>query len=186
MTDTQTKRYSKVAMLFHWVIAAAVIALWQIAEASEEAEHANNEALHIELMGYHKSLGITVLVLTVLRILWRMGNASPELPKTMKSWEVFLTKATHTFFYVLLLGLPLGGWAASSFANRPLELWGIANLPLFPVAENFEIAKGIMQMHHLGGEAIIILMFLHILGALKHTFFDKSGGLARMLPFGKV
>lgn len=186
MINSTQKRYNGVAMIIHWLTAFAVIALWRIAESAEEAEHANMEAEHIALIVQHKALGITVLALTLLRIFWKLGHPAPALPSTMAKWEVAVFKVLHFAFYVLLLGLPLAGWAASSFADYPISMWGAFEVPLFPVEVNKELARAIMSLHKTGGEAIIILMFIHILAALKHTFVTKTGGIWKMLPFGHV
>lgn len=180
-TSTQA-RYSKGAMLFHWVIAIAVIANWRIAEAAEHAEM----PAKAEIFGYHKALGITILVLTIGRLLWRWSHPVPPLPSTLAKWEAALARTVHVIFYVLLIGLPVGGWLANSFAGRSVDMFGLFTIPPLPVGLNEALGKSIFDLHGLGGEIFIYLIALHILGALKHTFFDKNGGIFRMLPFGKV
>lgn len=174
-------RYSGVAMAFHWIIAVLVIVNWRLVEAAEHA----SEAREAVLVGNHKAIGITILVLTLARLGWRLGHKVPPLPQGMAAWEKLLSRAVHVIFYVLLVGLPIGGWLASSFAGKGISYFGAFDIPLFPVAQNFDLAKAVIELHQTGGEAMLILIGLHILGALKHSFIDKSGGLARMLPWGK-
>ncbi|ANY21224.1 hypothetical protein A6F68_02734 [Tsuneonella dongtanensis] len=173
-------RYSGVAMLLHWVIAILVIMNWQIAERAEGLDG----PLRGEVMGYHKAWGITILVLTLARLAWRLSHKPPALASTLKAWERALARTTHTIFYVLLIGLPLGGWLANSLAGRPLSYFGLFNIPGFPVGENKELAGAIFDAHAAGGTFLLLLIVLHVAGALKHTFFDKDGNLWRMLPFG--
>lgn len=179
MTDTAQQRYSTVAMIFHWLIAVAVIVNWRIVAAAQDAAPADAGAL----MANHKALGVTILVLSVGRLLWRLTHPVPPLQGA--GWERALARTVHTIFYILLIGLPLGAWLAGSFARRGFEWFGLFDWPLLPVPESREMAGTIMDFHRLGGQALLILLALHIVGALKHTFIDKIGGLSRMLPVGR-
>ena len=179
---TNARRYSLGAMLFHWTIAVAVIVNWRIVEAAEHLADADKAPL----MANHKALGITILILSVARLLWRWTHPVPPLPSDLANWERVLARSVHVIFYVLLIGLPLGGWLAGSFAGKDISYFGAFTIPALPVSENFDMAKAIIGFHKTGGEIMIYLIGLHILGALKHTFYDKSGGLARMLPWGKA
>lgn len=182
MIEQTNRRYSIGAMLFHWVIAVAVIWNWRIVENAEQLEGPARGAA----MGDHKALGITILILTVGRLLWRWTHPVPPLPSELARWEAILAKTVHFVFYALLIGLPLGGWVANSLAGREIEMFGLFTIPPLPIGENSEAAGSIYGLHATGGTVFIYLIALHILGALKHTFFDKSGGIFRMLPFGKV
>ena len=177
-------RYSTGAMIFHWVIAIAVIVNWRLVEA---AEHGGaSDAAKGALMANHKALGITILLLTLGRLAWRLMHRPPPLPASYKGWEKALAHTMHVVFYILLIGLPLGGWLASSYFGRGFEFFGLFDWPLLPVAANPEMGKAVIGLHHEGGSILLILIALHVLGALKHTFFDREGGLARMWPWGRV
>ncbi len=182
MTDTAARRYSMGAMLFHWVIAVAVIVNWRIAEAAEHAEMPEKAAIFAD----HKALGITILLLTLGRLLWRWTHPVPPLPSGLARWEATLARTVHIIFYVLLIGLPLGGWFANSLAGRDIDFFGLFTIPPLPIGASEELGRSIFDLHALGGKIFIYLIGLHILGALKHTFFDRNGGIFRMLPFGKV
>lgn len=173
-------RYSKVAMLFHWAIAIAVIANWQIAEKAHELPQSERG----ELMGLHFTLGITILLLTVGRIVWRLMNPPPPLSPTLKDWERKLAKTLHALFYILLIGLPLGGWIGLSGYDAPIDFWGMFSIPPLPVGFGEETGHELLEVHATIGTAMIVLIGLHILAALKHTILDKDGNLWRMLPFG--
>lgn len=182
MSEQARSRYSTGAMIFHWVIAIMVIVNWRVAEAAEHAGKVEQAAL----IGNHKAIGITILVLTLGRLAWRLTHRVPPLPDTMAGWEKALARTVHVIFYVMLIALPLGGWLAGSFAGRDISYFGAFAIPPLPVGENLDLAKAIIGFHKTGGEVLIYLVGLHILGALKHTFFDKNGGLGRMLPWGKA
>lgn len=173
-------RYSGVAMLFHWTIAILVIMNWQIAERAGDFEG----PMRGEIMGYHKAWGMTILALTLARLAWRLSHKPPAMASTLKAWERTLARTVHFIFYALLIGLPLGGWLANSLAGRPLDFFGMFTIPGLPVGENAGLAKQIFGGHELGGKALLILIALHVAGALKHTFLDRDGNLWRMMPIG--
>ena len=183
MTDSTARRYSIGAMIFHWVIAIAVIVNWRLAESAEHAEAMEDK---IAIFADHKALGILILLLTLGRLAWRMTHPVPPLPSGLTNWEAKLARTVHIIFYILLIGLPLGGWLANSMAGREIDMFGVFTIPPLPIGENAEASKAIFNLHATGGSVFIYLIALHILGALKHTFFDKNGGIFRMLPFGKV
>lgn len=178
---TEGKRYSVVAMLLHWLIAVAVIVNWRLAEAAgETAVRADAFAY----MGNHKSLGITILLLTLLRLGWRLVHRPLPLRESMAAWEKALARTLHVVFYVLLVGLPLGGWLAESYEGHAVDVWGLFTLPALPVGENEELSHTFEELHGTGGEIMLYLIGLHVLGMLKHMVIDKDGNLWRMLPFG--
>lgn len=173
-------RYSGVAMLLHWVIAVLVIMNWRIAATAEQLQG----AAKAEVFGYHKAWGMLILALTLARLAWRLTHRPPALASTLRPWERTLAKTTHALFYVLLIGLPLGGWLATSFLGRPIDFFGMFTIPTLPVPRNPQTGGAIFDAHATGGTILLLLIALHILGALKHTFWDKDGNLWRMLPFG--
>lgn len=181
MNDRTDVRYSPVAMLLHWLIAIAVFAQWRIAES---AEHAGSEAAGREIMTNHFSLGVTTLILVLLRLGWRLVSPNPPLAAHLAKWERVLSKTTHTLFYILLIVMPLAGWLAMSKYGSPVSVWGLFALPPLPVAEDPAGAKAIFGTHATAGMVLLGLVVLHILGTLKHTLIDRDGNLFRMLPFG--
>ena len=82
--------------------------------------------------------------------------------------------------------MPLGGWLANSLSGRDIDIFGLFTIPPLPVGENGDLAGRIFDVHALGGTVFLALIVLHVLGALKHTFVDRSGGIFRMLPFGRA
>ena len=182
MTEGSSKRYSGVAMLLHWLVAIAVIANWRIAEA---AEHAATKEAQSQIMSNHFSIGITILALILLRFGWRFVRKPPPLSSDFAGWERMLAKGTHIVFYVLLTVMPLAGWFAMSKYGAPISVFGLFELPSLPVAPDPEGAKAIFESHAAAGTVLLVLVAVHILGTLKHTFIDKDGNIFRMLPFGE-
>lgn len=176
MSANSSSRYSTVAIIFHWLIAILVIVNWRIAEAAEHLQMPEKA----EVFGNHKALGMLILVLSLGRLAWRLGHKPPPMPEQASGWEKTLAKSVHVIFYILLIGLPIGGWLASSLTGRPIDFFGIFTIPMLPVGENPEAGKAIFEAHATGGSIMIYLIVLHVLGALKHSFIDKIPGLSRM------
>lgn len=173
-------RYSTGAIILHWLIAIAVIVNWRIAEAGEHAAMPEK----MEIMNQHKALGMIILALTVLRLGWRLANRPPALAGTLKTWEAHLARAVHLLFYILLIGLPLGGWLANSAFGQGVSIFGLFTVPALPIASNPDLGERIFGLHAAGGTVMLALIALHIAGALKHQLIDRDGNLYRMLPFG--
>lgn len=175
---TGTGRYSAGAMILHWLTAIAVIANWQLAENADDDNG---------LIGVHAALGMTILALTLLRILWRLTHKAPSRAH-LKWWERALASTVHTLFYVLLITMPLLGWIGFSAEGYRITLFG-ADLPLLRIGSGEageEIGEEALDLHESLGGLLLVLIALHVLGALKHTVFDRDGTLWKMLPFGRV
>ena len=172
-------RYSTVSIVLHWTIAILIIANATFGGWMEDASDS-------EKLGYyqlHKSVGITILALSLIRLGWRFGHPWPAFPGGMPSWERMLARTTHVLFYVLMIGAPLLGWAAASAGGAPeVPLYGAVPAPNLPLPLNEDLAEELGDIHKLMVKAIYVVLGLHVLGALKHHFFDKDEVLHRMLP----
>ena len=103
-------RYSAVAMLLHWLLAALIGLNFLGAWMAEDAAKAEK----MQMMAGHKAMGLTILILTLIRILWRVLRRPPALLDSLKAWEIALARVTHALFYFLMLAIPLAGWALHS------------------------------------------------------------------------
>ena len=175
-----TNRYSGGAMLLHWAIAIAVIVNWRLADAAEGVPREQ----HMDALGPHMATGMLILVLSVIRLIWRWTHTRPPLGAHLARWEVMLAKAVHFVFYVLLVGLPLMGWIGTSMQDHPIDFFGWFTVPMLPTAKDPRAGHELLEVHGTAGNIFIYLIGLHILGALKHHFWDKDGELWRMLPWG--
>ena len=172
-------RYSTVSLILHWGIAALVVTQIALITASDATEG----PISREFVSVHKAVGLSILILTLVRLGWRVANPAIPLPAGNPRWQWLLARATHVLFYVLLIGMPLGGWAASSAAGREISWFGLFNWPLLPLPQSRELAGQFMNMHELGAKALYVLLALHVIGALKHHFVDQDNVLHRMIPF---
>ena len=180
--SAQAVRYSTVAIVLHWLLGLSIFAMFAIGIYMSDLPFS---PLRLKLYNYHKWAGITFLILSVLRLLWRLVNRPPALPKaieqTMPEWQTKVYHATHYALYALFFAVPLIGWAYSSAAGFPIVLFGVLPLPDFMSVDK-EFAKQIKELHELSAFALVGLALLHIGAALKHHFIDKDGLVSRMLP----
>ncbi|HEV7611942.1 MAG TPA: cytochrome b [Steroidobacteraceae bacterium] len=171
-------RYGAVAQAFHWVVAALIVTQFVLAV---RADGLPIGAHKLALLARHKSFGMTVLMLAVLRLLWRLKHPPPELPAGMTSVERMLARTTHAAFYVLLFAMPLTGWLMSSAKNYSVSWFGLFTWPNL-IGKNEAAFDFLRTTHHLLGDALFVLAVLHILAALKHHFWNRDDVLLRMLP----
>jgi cytochrome b561 len=171
-------RYSTVSLVLHWLIAALVITQVLLITAHEATEGDISRTFTM----LHKSVGLSILVLTLGRIAWRVMNPAIPLPDHMKTWEKLLARVTHVGFYIALIVLPLTGWAASSAAGREILWFGLFEWPLLPVGGGRDVARDLMDVHETVVKGVYVLLALHVAGALKHHFIDRDNVLHRMLP----
>ncbi|MEM9706401.1 MAG: cytochrome b [Pseudomonadota bacterium] len=188
--SSETVRYTNVAIGLHWLIALMLIGQiaggWYMTHVPEPFS-----ALQFQLYQLHKSFGLMVLFLSLIRLGWRLSHKVPGLPDGMKSWERIGARISHIGFYVLMIGVPLGGWAvvsASPFAESvPTLIFGVVPWPHLPFFVHVEDKQAlyalISRMHMVFAFTILALFFLHVGAALKHHFIVRDGVLARMAPF---
>jgi cytochrome b561 len=180
-------RYTVAAMSLHWVIALLIIIQlclgWYMNEVlpDHSPAQATIEAIHI-------SLGLTILMLVLARIAVRLIYRPPPLPAGLATWERHLAHTSHLVFYILMLALPLTGWALVSMGNKPISFWGLPWPHLPGVAMIFGASPPKPVRHELSHIHVYILIWivlinlaLHVAGALKHQF-DGSPVLWRMTP----
>ena len=175
-------RYSAVAILLHWLIALAIIALLVMGIVMTGLPD-TDLALKFGLYQWHKSVGITVLLLSLLRLLWRLTHRPPPLPGNLRPWERLAARVTHVGFYVLIIVIPLLGWAMVSASpyNIPTVLYGEISWPHLPVPKS--AFEGFKAGHVWLAFGAVGLLALHVAAALKHHYILKDDVLARMLPF---
>lgn len=183
----RSSRYAVVAIILHWLIALAIVAQVSIAWRMGGKPTPQSFAL-IQL---HKSIGISILAFSIVRLGWRLTNPPPKEPAGLATWERVLSQVVHWGFYVIMIGMPLTGWlmvSASKTAIPTVLFWSVplANLPgidrLTPAAKAMAHAIG-ENGHSLLAWGIYGLFVLHVGGALKHQVFDRSPPiLPRMAP----
>ena len=181
-TASDSRRYSGIAIALHWVLALALVCIFSVGLYMADLPFS---PARLKLFNYHKWAGITILILSILRLVWRLTHRPPALPQTvtlaMPDWQMKAYHATHYLMYALFFIVPLVGWAYSSAAGFPIVLFGVLPLPDFVGADK-ALSELIKPWHEITAFALAGLVVLHVGAAIKHHFIDKDGLLQRMLP----
>ncbi|MGF1463848.1 MAG: cytochrome b/b6 domain-containing protein [Maricaulaceae bacterium] len=184
--DRQTpERYTQVAIILHWALAAALLGLTGFGLLMTRMA---DGPVKFAIYQSHKTMGVLVLLLVGARLAWRLMNPPPEPMTHWSAREKRLSHAVHIGFYALMLATPLLGWAyvSASTTNLPTLLFGLAPWPHLPILPELgtETRKGLegglKLLHRISALSILALLALHVAGALKHQFQDRDGTLGRM------
>jgi cytochrome b561 len=174
-----TPRYSGVAIALHWLMALAIVGmlgvgLWMTGLKNSPAK--------IEVYTWHKWVGLTVMALALVRLLWRVHRPPPFLAESIPAWQVTTAAYTHRLLYTLMLAMPLTGWLQNSAAGFPLTWFGLFKVPALVPRDKAAFAFW-QQTHEWLAWALLGLIALHVLAALKHHLVDKDDTLRRILPW---
>ena len=182
------QRYTATAMVLHWGIALLLVANITLALIADSVP----DSAVRTVIDTHKSIGITVLGLVLLRMLWRWRHAPPALPVSYARWERTASHAAHYTLYALILLLPVSGWLHDSAwkdaPTHPMTLFGLVPWPRIgwlmnlPPAEKELWHERLFQLHGALAYGLYALVALHVAGALKHQWFDRERELQRMWP----
>lgn len=180
-------------MFLHWAVALLILA--NIALGLSAALLPTSILSDVNarvVIDMHKSIGITVLGLAVLRVIWRLSHRPPPLPDGLAGWEKITAHMAHVALYLLIFALPLSGWMHDSAwdgaATHPMHLFGLVPWPRLGLLMHLDPAlkdrlhTQLGTLHTLLGYALYAVLALHILGALKHQWIDRHPVLGRMLP----
>jgi cytochrome b561 len=171
--------YGHVAKVLHWLIALAVLAMMVMGTFMDDIP---DKILRFQIYGIHKALGITVLVLMLGRLVWKLIHwGLPHHNLNHKPWEQKLAGVVHWGFYALLLVMPLSGWLLTGAAGSTISWFGFFSVPNIALPDQ-ELREAYGEIHEIVGLLIWGALALHVGGALKHVFLDKDDTLRRMLP----
>lgn len=171
-------RWGAVSQSLHWLV---VVLIAVIAGLGLTMVELPNNPDKIRLYALHKSLGLTLLALVVLRLAWRTYAGAPVPVAGTPRWQERIATLTHVALYVLLLAQPLTGWLFNYAAGFPLQWFGLFNLPRNPAADSDlrDLAK---SLHEAGFWLLLLLVVTHVGAALYHHLFLRDATLMRMLP----
>lgn len=187
-----TNHYGIVAEAFHWLIAAVIVyQLWLGFYMTFLPRSDPNAFL---LVQQHKSIGLTILTLSVLRLLWRLINPIPPLPSHMGLPLRAGARTSHFLLYVLTIGIPLSGWAlvSSSPLGLPTRFFGLFEWPKLPYISALPRAQKIPLSHSFGdihsylAFSLILLLLIHVTAALMHHYVWRDDVLRQMVPGARV
>ena len=177
-----TARWGHVSQFLHWLIVVLLVIQVTLASIADDLPLGMKK---LAMLARHKSVGITILGLAVIRLLWRWMNPTPPLPDTLKPYERVLASVTHAGLYILLFAMPLSGWIMSSARGFPVSWFGFIQLPDL-VPKSKPLYEAMLKTHETLAWALYTIVALHVLAALKHHFLLKDNVLRRMLPFTRI
>ena len=177
-----TSRWGHLSQFLHWLIVVLLVVQVTLASMADDLPLGMKK---LALLARHKSVGITILGLAILRLLWRWANPTPDLPDTLKPYERVLAKITHVGLYIVLFAMPITGWLMSSARGFPVSWFNLFQLPDL-VPKNKAVFDAMLATHSALQWVLYTIVALHVLAALKHHFMLKDNVLRRMLPFTKL
>ncbi len=179
------QRYNSVAISLHWLIAFLLLGLVVLGKVMNSLDA--DDPFRFDLIQWHKSFGILVLLLVILRLLWRLTHRPPSLPVSIKKIERFGAGGAHLVLYVLMLAIPLSGWfmVSSSPLNLKTELFGTIAWPhvtwFETVPDKEAVTAQLVDIHHWLVQGLVIMVVLHLAAALRHRFILKDNVMSRMM-----
>lgn len=176
-----TSNYSLTAISLHWLVAVAIFATFGLGLYMHELPFSPDK---LKLYSWHKWAGVTIFMVVLLRIFWRLTHRPPELPMSMLASQRFAADGVHMLLYALMLAIPLSGWFMSSAKGVPTVWFGVLTLP-DPLDKNKELGGFLETVHKTLNFGMAGLILVHAGAALKHHLIDRDQVLVRMLPFLK-
>jgi cytochrome b561 len=192
-----TIRYTKTAIILHWLIALLIIGMLALGLWMHELPKDAPKTAAFDLFNWglytvtlpepvsvrtfyfnlHKSLGVTLLVIILFRVFWRLAHAAPAFPDTMKPWEKKLADASHKALYVLMLAMPVSGIIMSLYSKYGILWFG---MPLVKGLDDPKLREVFTQVHEVTAWLLMIVIAIHIAAAFKHKMVDKDDVMKRM------
>lgn len=173
-------RWGGVSQLLHWTTVVLILVIAYIGLTMGDLPNGPDK---IKTYALHKSIGLTILGLVVLRVLWRLAAGAPHPVPGTPRWQERIASLTHLGIYVLLFAIPISGWVVNSSAGFPLQWFGLVNLPDI-VAESHDLHEAAEEAHELMFWLLALMVAAHAGAAFYHHLFQQDATLARMLPRG--
>lgn len=179
--ETAAPQYTSTAKVLHWLIALMIIGLFALGQYMSDLSMSPSK---LQLYSWHKWAGVTVFLLVLIRLGWRLLHAPPALPAQMSKRQQLASHASHTMLYVLMLAIPISGWLMSSAKGYQTVWFGVVPLPDL-IGKDKQIGEALAELHGSLNGLLMLIVSIHALAALKHHFIDRDDVLLRMLPSRK-
>jgi len=176
--DTNSNTYTGVARSLHWLVGLGMIATFGVGVYMSDLPFSPSK---LQIYSWHKWAGVTLFLLSVIRLAWRLTHQPPAAPEGMPAWQHAAAEWTHRILYALMFAIPLSGWLMSSAKGFQTVYFGLIPLPDL-VSKNASLAEALGNAHGALNLAMIALVALHAAAALKHHLIDRDDVLVRMLP----
>lgn len=169
--------FAPAAKLLHWTIAGMVVLQFVLARLAENAEDVS-PVRELALLANHKSVGVSILILAIVRLGWRKFQVPPA-PLPMPQWQQQASMISHWLLYGLLFLLPISGWLMTSASAQSVSWFTIIQLPDL-VGPDPALEEVLEEVHETFAKILFLLASVHILAALKHSLYDKDGAIGRI------
>jgi cytochrome b561 len=174
-TSSRTKPYAPIAVLLHWVLALLIIGMVGLGWYMMSIEEDPGSAWFFNL---HKSIGLLIAGLVLLRLVWRLGHPPSRLPASVTPWQASASSVSHKLLYAAMVAMPLLGMTGSALSKKGLIFFGTPLPRIFEA--NHDLAEIFFDAHSVTAWILVALVSLHVLAALKHLLIDKDGVFQRM------
>lgn len=171
--------YSPLSIGLHWLFALALPATFAMGVYMTDLPFSPAK---LQYYSWHKWAGVSLFLLAVLRLSWRLWYGAPSVPAGLPRWQQIAATATHHLLYLLMFAIPLSGWLMSSAKGVPTVWFGVLPLPDL-LSRNVELGQSLGFVHGSLNLVLVALVLMHVGAALKHHLIDRDEVLARMLPF---
>ena len=172
------QRYTRTAMVFHWLIALLIIGSFTLGLVMSDMPGITPTKL--KYYSWHKWAGVTILALAALRLLWRLTHAAPPYPATMPAWQRSSANGLHSVLYLLMFAVPLSGYFYTLASGYPVVYFGLFQLPVL-IDANPELKPVLKALHYWLNMGMLGAVAVHVAAALKHQFINRDGVIKRML-----
>ncbi len=179
--SNSVERYNNTAIALHWLIALLIFVAFPMGLYMSDMKLSPTK---LQLISYHKWIGVTVFVLAIIRIIWRATHTPPALPDSISRMQKIGSNIVHGFLYVLLFAVPVSGWLMSSAKGFKTVWFGVLPLPDL-LSKDKALGEVLEGVHQSLNYMLLLLVVLHVAALIKHRFIDKDEVLNRMLPGGK-
>ena len=169
--------YTRTAIALHWLVAVLILGAFALGLYMVELKLSPTK---LKLYSWHKWLGVTIWMIAVVRLVWRLTHRPPPLP-ALPTWQRIAASTTHVLLYVLVLAIPISGWLFSSASGFPVVYFGVLPLPDL-VGKDKELAKLLQSLHATLNYTLMAIIVVHAAAAIKHHFVDRDVVFHRMLP----
>lgn len=172
-------RYDGFAIALHWLLAALIVGSLGVGLYMTGLPFS---PLRLKVYSWHKWAGVTILALSAVRLLWRIGHRPPALPAGMSRLQLASYRVSHTLMYLLFFAVPLSGWAYSSAMGMPVGWFGVLALPDFVPVDRVFAEAALQPLHKYSAFTLAGVTLLHVAAVLKHHWIDRDGLMKRMWP----
>lgn len=179
--ETAAPQYTSTAKVLHWLIALMIIGLFALGQYMNDLSMSPSK---LQLYSWHKWAGVTVFLLVLIRLGWRLLHTPPALPAQMSKPQRLASHIGHAVLYLLMLAIPISGWLMSSAKGYQTVWFGVVPLPDL-IGKDKQIGEALVELHESLNGLLMLIVAIHALAALKHHFIDRDDVLIRMLPSRK-